>query len=89
MSALRRSFTAILPKMLDSKSQEYTPVTGKDAAGYADRVDTSLRDELATVWLILALMFTAPGVLRGFIRGLERLADLLTVLITFIFIFRF
>lgn len=43
-----------------------------DAAGYAGRVDTGLRDELATVWLTLALVFTAPGVLRGFIRRLAR-----------------
>ncbi|EIP4192683.1 hypothetical protein LR989_004373 [Salmonella enterica] len=53
---------------MDLKSQEDAPVTGKDVAGYADRVNTSLRDELVKVWLTLALMFTAPDVLRGFIR---------------------
>ncbi|ECG0447011.1 TPA: hypothetical protein ACWV7G_001493 [Salmonella enterica subsp. enterica serovar Muenchen] len=68
MSALRCGFTAILPKVVDLKSQEDAPVTGKDVAGYADRVNTSLRDELVKVWLTLALMFTAPDVLRGFIR---------------------
>ncbi|EEP0997810.1 hypothetical protein HAY25_004905 [Salmonella enterica] len=56
----------------DLKNSEGCPVVVTDAAGYADRVNTSLRDWLATVWLILALMFTVPGVFRGFIRGLSR-----------------
>ncbi|EJK8885969.1 TPA: conjugal transfer protein TraP [Salmonella enterica subsp. enterica serovar Muenchen] len=56
----------------DLKNSEGCPVVVTDAAGYADQVNTSLRDWLVTVWLTLALMFTAPGVLRGFIRGLAR-----------------
>lgn len=43
-----------------------------DATRYAGRVDTNLRDWLANVWLILALMFTIPGVFRRFISGLDR-----------------
>ncbi|HFZ9213989.1 TPA: conjugal transfer protein TraP [Salmonella enterica subsp. diarizonae serovar 61:r:-] len=56
----------------DLKSGEGCLVVVTDAAGYADRVNTSLRDWLANVWLILALMFTIPGVFRSFIRGLAR-----------------
>ncbi|ELO0595386.1 TPA: conjugal transfer protein TraP [Salmonella enterica subsp. enterica serovar Muenchen] len=56
----------------DLKSGEGCLVVVTDAAGYADRVNTSLRDWLANVWLTLALMFTIPGVFRGFIRGLAR-----------------
>lgn len=53
------------------KSGEGCLVVVTDAAGYAGRVDTNLRDWLANVWLILALMFTLPGVFRRFIRGLS------------------
>lgn len=55
----------------DLKSGEGCLVVVTDAAGYAGRVDTSLRDWLANVWLILALMFTLPVVFRRFIRGLS------------------
>ncbi|EAS0616006.1 hypothetical protein E8Q24_27485 [Salmonella enterica] len=60
------------PPVADLKNSEGCPVVVTDAAGYADWVNTSLRDWLATVWLILALMFTVPGVFRGFIRWRER-----------------
>ncbi|EEP4265442.1 hypothetical protein HBZ99_003833 [Salmonella enterica subsp. enterica] len=56
----------------DLKNSEGCPVMVTDAAGYADQVNTSLRDWLANVWLILALMFTVPGVFRSFIRWRER-----------------
>lgn len=56
----------------DLKSGEGCLVVVTDAAGYADGVNTSLRDWLANVWLTLALMFTIPGVFRSFIRGLAR-----------------
>ncbi|EGY8943864.1 hypothetical protein JEG22_004566 [Salmonella enterica subsp. diarizonae serovar 60:r:z] len=56
----------------DLKNSEGCPVVVTDAAGYADWVNTSLRDWLATVWLTLALMFTVPGVFRGVIRGRNR-----------------